>query len=103
MAAHTTDHAALFVDGRYFGEPAACVLFSATTSFLSAQVPLIGKITPPLEASSVQDIVLSVTKRLLGDSYTLCEDIVTPKDPNGSEVYDILTQVYFPSVISSRR
>ncbi|KAF8143755.1 tryptophan dimethylallyltransferase-domain-containing protein [Mycena galopus ATCC 62051] len=75
MPSHTVDHAALFADGKYF-----------------AQVPVVEKITPPPETLSVKEIVFSVTKQLLGDSYKLREDVVVPKNADGSEVYRILTQ-----------
>ncbi|KAF8146896.1 tryptophan dimethylallyltransferase-domain-containing protein [Mycena galopus ATCC 62051] len=75
MASHVIDHAALWADGKYF-----------------AQVPVAGKITPPPETWSVEKIVISVAKQLLGDSYKLREDVVAPA-ADGFEVYNILTQV----------
>ncbi|KAK7057606.1 7-dimethylallyltryptophan synthase [Favolaschia claudopus] len=75
MASTKIDHAALFADSKYF-----------------AQLPTFGKITPPPETSSVKDTVFSVAKQLLGEHYKLREDVVPSKNPDGSEVYDLLTQ-----------
>ncbi|KAK7057607.1 4-O-dimethylallyl-L-tyrosine synthase [Favolaschia claudopus] len=74
--AHKVDHASLFADGRYF-----------------AQIPVAGKITPPSETLPIKDIVVSVAKQLIGDNYTLREDIAAPKSDDAFAVYNILTQL----------